>query len=576
MKKLILLFYCSIIAPLSLFAEVDLKTGDFYTNYKDLNYEPLKGIVLERSYNSASVTTGLFGYGWTSPYETKIYAIGDGNILIKEVGSTCQSCIENGSGNASIFIKEKGFFELFFIPSQPDQAKIDYAISQIIQMLIRDGKLDNTPIALGKKRRELAGSMSQRAAAWITYLEKGWLTNTTISTNNKWYSTNGELQNISFQENRFIRNYNNKSFETFNNKGTLLSKHDGNGKLIFEITYLMDKISEIKDGVGHLFKFQLNSKGLVSSIQIKNDKVSFEYNEQNALIKSIDIEKKARKYEYNQLNAIISIEFEKEKILIEYDPRTNRVIKFTDLDEGEINESKKYQYNKILKDDGSIDPYRFLTLTTIKDYDGKEVENSNEYELKEILGRPYTYKTIVTKNGIKTETIFTECGCGPLSIKRGYRYATFKYDGKSRMIEKESDNFILKATYHPELDKITRVEKKDKKSTETEVTDYAYTPHGDVTKVSSKTITIELFYNEKYLITKMISDEGTLTFVYNAIGKPIEINMANEGSITVKYDEKGAIEKVESSKGHTMAIKVTQAFQKLLTVTKPDGFNYNL
>ncbi|RZL31301.1 MAG: hypothetical protein EOO96_16395, partial [Pedobacter sp.] len=115
MKKILLLFICTLIIPTWLLADVDLKTGDFHTNYKDIDYSALSGIVLERNFNSASVTTGLFGYGWTSPYETKIYPIGDGNILIKEVGSTCQSCIENGSGNSSIFIKEKGFFELFFL-----------------------------------------------------------------------------------------------------------------------------------------------------------------------------------------------------------------------------------------------------------------------------------------------------------------------------------------------------------------------------------------------------------------------------------------------------------------------------
>ncbi len=576
MKKLLLLFYCALIAPLSLLAEVDLKTGDFHTNFKDINYESLKGIILERSYNSASVTTGLFGYGWTTPFETKVYAIGDGNLLIKEVGSTCQTCIENGSGNSSIFIKEKGFFELFFIPAQQDQVKIDQSIAQIIQLLIKDGQLENTPVELAKKRKELAGSMSKRAAYWVTYLEKGWLTPITLTAGNKWYSTNGELQNIEFKDHLFIRNYNNKSKESFNDKGILLNKFDEKGKLTYEISYVNGKISEVKDGVGHVFKFFLNEKGLVTAIQTKADKVSFEYSAKNALIKSTDVEKKVRKYLYDERNTMTSIEFEKEKLLVEYDPRTNRVIKVTEYDEGEVQDYKKYDYNKILKDDGSVDPYRFITLTKTLGYDGKEIENSNEYELKEILGRPYTYKTIVIKNGIKTETVFTECGCGPLSITRGYRFATFKYDGKSRMIEKEGADYILKATYNDDFNKITKIERKEKGSGETEVTNFVYTANGDVTRVTSKTITIELLYNEKNLISKMVGAEGILTFVYNDIGKPIEINMANEGSITVKYDEKGEIEKVESSQGSKMALKVTQAFQNLLTVVKPAGFNYNL
>ena len=576
MKKILLLFICTLIIPTWLLADVDLKTGDFHTNYKDIDYSALSGIILERNFNSASVTTGLFGYGWTSPYETKIYPIGDGNILIKEVGSTCQSCIENGSGNSSIFIKEKGFFELFFLPVQADQSKIDNAISQIVQMLIRDKKIENTPLEIAKKKRELSASMSQRAALWITYLEKGWLSNTAIADGKKWYSSNGELQNIEFKNDFFIRNYNNKSVERFNAKGVLLDKHDDKGKLVYQVIYVDEKINQIIDGMGHTFNFKLNDKGLVSAIKTKNEQVTFDYDDKNALIKSVGTDKQTRKYIYDVNKKMIGIEFGDIKTKVEYDPRNGRVISVTDSDGPGSVSTKKYTYNKILKDDGSVDPNKFITITTLKNYDDAEVENSNQFELKEILGRPYTYKTIVNKNGIKTETVFTECGCGPLSITRGTRYASFKYDGKSRMIEKEGRDYLLKATYNEEFDKITRIERKEKSSGNVEVTDFSYTEFGDVSKVQSKTIAVELSYNDDRKISKMISDQSILTFVYNKIGKPIEINMENVGSINVKYDEKGEIEKVESSAGHQMALKVTQAFQNLLTVIKPEGFNYNL
>ncbi len=190
MKKILLLSVL-IFTALAGFADVDLKTGDFHVTYKDVDLSERKGASIERMYNSASRTVGLFGYGWTSIYETRLYVIGDGNILVKEMGSGCATCAANGSGNASILIREKGFFELFFTPASPDQARIDKTVGQIVQMLIRDRRLDNTPVEIAKKRRELLTSMSLRAAEWVTYTDKGWLSNEAPAPDSKWFSTNG-------------------------------------------------------------------------------------------------------------------------------------------------------------------------------------------------------------------------------------------------------------------------------------------------------------------------------------------------------------------------------------------------
>jgi len=60
-----------------------------------------------------------------------------------------------------------------------------------------------------------------------------------------------------------------------------------------------------------------------------------------------------------------------------------------------------------------------------------------------------------------------------------------------------------------------------------------------------------------------------LFFKYNEIGKPIKITMEGVGEINVTYDDEGEIEKVESESGNKMALKVTMAFQNLLSIVKP-------
>ncbi|EMR02169.1 DUF6531 domain-containing protein [Cesiribacter andamanensis] len=575
MKRSLLFLLLCISLSTPLLGDVDLKTGDFYISYTDLDFTAIKGIALERTYNSASTTTGLFGRGWTSVYETRLYVIGDGNLLIREVGSSCKTCAENGSGNASILIRERGLFELFFTPSAPNQARIDAAVAQLIPLLIRDRRLENTPLAIATKRKELLASMSQRAAAWITYTEKGWLAPAQAPQNTSWFSTNGELQNIARTAEGFTRTYNNGSLERFDAQGLLLNKYDDKGKLAFEITYSAGKISQILDGVGTLFRFELNAQGLVSTVEAKGETIRYRYNEHHCLLESTGTDKQKRHYAYNSQHMLERIAQADETISITYDPRSQRVSQVSEADEEGLQKLDRFSYTKLLKEDGSVDPYRFATfkITGMDEY----IDSTyNEYELREILGRPYTYRTLIRQSYATTETIFTECGCGPLSIKRGQKWATFAYDGKSRMILKENNEYILRAAYNDELGKITRVERTDKYSGKITISEFDYSPQGDVVEMRSEELTIRLAYDEHRKIIKMESPSATLYFAYNSIQKPSKIRMEGGGQINVTYDERGEIEKVDSPDGHSMALKVTQAFQNLLTVAKPQGFDYKL
>ena len=86
-----------------------------------------------------------------------------------------------------------------------------------------------------------------------------------------------------------------------------------------------------------------------------------------------------------------------------------------------------------------------------------------------------------------------------------------------------------------------------------------------------------MVYDRKSRITKMVDrdqkgkKQKVLSFIYNAMDKPVEIKMEKVGKINVKYDNNGGIQKVESKQGHQMALKVTRAFQNLLAIVKPAG-----
>jgi YD repeat-containing protein len=113
-------------------------------------------------------------------------------------------------------------------------------------------------------------------------------------------------------------------------------------------------------------------------------------------------------------------------------------------------------------------------------------------------------------------------------------------------------------------------------------TNFEYDGKGNLVKAANNLgKTVFLIYDTKGKISKMVDQESAksrrvLAFKYNALGKPVEIEMEQVGKINVAYDNYGEIKKVESSAGHKMALQVTQAFQNLLTIVKPAGVNLNM
>jgi len=221
----------------------------------------------------------------------------------------------------------------------------------------------------------------------------------------------------------------------------------------------------------------------------------------------------------------------------------------------------------------------YWTLVTKKGFDSKPVTNRYEYEIKtKPDGARYTYRILTEINGIKTETIYSEC-CGlPLKIARGKHVTNFEYNDKGLLTKKNSTKGdFINIKYHKELNKISEVQNNKG------WTKFEYDNKGNLKKaLNSAQKAVLLIYDRNGKITKMVDKDSktgktrTLLFTYNALGKPVEIQMEKVGKINVAYDNYGEIKRVESKAGHKMALQVTQAFQNLLTIVKPAGVNLNM
>jgi RHS repeat-associated protein len=83
---------------------VNCASGDFWHTFTDASipgYGP--GLDLTRTYNSLNASAeGIFGYGWTTSYESHLTVNGDGSITITEADGSQVTAEPNGSGGFNV------------------------------------------------------------------------------------------------------------------------------------------------------------------------------------------------------------------------------------------------------------------------------------------------------------------------------------------------------------------------------------------------------------------------------------------------------------------------------------------
>lgn len=542
MKLLKLLLLC-LLLPATLFAGVNLKNGNFYISYTDI-IVPGGGHDLKvvRTYNSRATEKGWFGFGWGSDYETYLTVSADGSVVVHE----------NGSGALTRFT--------------PKAAVDPAAAAEKIIDAMRKKTTVSDKVAANLKKK-LMGDAEIRQAYARKFDVKAKLAAGTIL-----YSNTRGLQQVHKTKKGFKRVYNDGKTEFFNGSGKLTKIKDKNG---YTVSFQYEKggvLKSIKDSQAKQLFFAWYPDGKIKEVWSVGDKKVFYKYKGDDLIETKDIAGNIFKYNYDGQHNMVGIDYaDGSKKTINYDKKTQFVTEIVDRNK----ESTKYEYGANPKNPD----FHYWTVVTKKTPNGKAAKNKYEYEIKTRPdGSQYTYRILTEINGFKTETIYSECCSLPLKITRGNHVTTFEYNKKGLLTSKTSTKGdFVKLEYHKKFNKITRVVNNKG------WTNFEYDKKGNLSKATNaKGKSVLLIYDRKGRITKMVDyDKGTkkkrtLTFKYNALGKPIEIAMSKVGKINVAYDNYGEIKKVESKSGHKMALQVTQAFQSLLSIVKPAGVNLNM
>lgn len=529
--------------PMMAFGGVNLKNGNFYITYTDI-IAPGGDHDLEvtRTYNSKSTDNGWFGFGWGSLYETKLMVSADGSVVV----------MENGSGAQTRFVPKEAI-------------NVEISSKKIIEAMKKKEPVSDVMVQSLMKRLNNDAELRQ-------FYSKKYNIETSLPDGTTLYSNDRGIQTLVKEKTGYKRTSSDGKVDFFDNAGKLTKISDKNGYSI-SFEYKADQLFAIKDTQAKQILFEWYPDGKIKTASFAGDKkASYVYDTKGNLSQSTDVAGNTYKYDYDSNHNLTAITYiDTTKMQVKYDKNSFA----TEVIERN-GESTKYKYENNPKNPD----FHYWTTVTKKPVDGPESTSRYEYEIKtKPDGQQYTYRIATDVDGIKTETIYSECCSLPLKITRGKEVTTFEYNAKGLLTKKTSTRGeYVELSYDDKINKITRVVNNDG------WTNFQYDKGGNLAKaVNSSGKSVLLIYDRAGKITKMIDQEKddaktrrTLSFKYNSLGKPVEIEMENVGIINVAYDNYGEIKKVESKAGAKMALQVTQAFQSLLSIVKPAGVNLNM
>lgn len=533
-----------VLMPTLAMGGVNLKNGNFYISYTDI-IVPGGGqdLSIVRTYNSKSTEKGWFGFGWGSEFETFLKVSADGSV----------SVYENGAGSVTRFTPK-------------EEVNVEAAADKIIEAMRKRSTLSDRVAADFKTKfinnAELRTAYARKFDVAVN-----------LAAGTELFSNNRGIQKLKKTSDGFVRSYNDGKQEYFNSDGKLVRIQDKNGYKV-DLNYDKDgHVASIKDSSAKQLHFEWYSDGHIKHISSTGDrKASYKYQNGN-LVESTDIGGNTFKFDYDTNHNMTSVGYKDgSKMVVKYTPQTQFVAEVIERDGA----STKYDYGSNPKNPDN----HYWTTVTKKAANEKPVENRYEYEIKvKPDGSQYTYRILTVVNGVKTETIYSECCSLPLKITRGNHTTNFEYNAKGLLTKKSSSKGeLVELEYHPQFNKITKVSNGNN-----QFTVFEYDGRGNLKKArNSEGKSVLLIYDGSGKIMSMLDkDEKTnktrkLSFDYNAQNKPVKISMENVGTINVEYDNYGEIKRVESKAGHKMALQVTQAFQSLLAIVKPAGVNLNM
>ena len=501
MKKIIIAIAIMLV-PLSGFSTLWLLNGNFSLSYTDINEG--NDFELGRFYNSVSFAKGIFGYGWGTHFETKLYVADGPFVMVEEVP---------GGGRHHYIDKDS------------------YTMSQLADRYLKSTNAAKN----GKDYVIKLKSTLLKEPAFLFEYARGYKMFGKVKDGSVLICVERAGETLKKVKGGYIRYGADGVVDEFDQYGKITRRTMSTGRGFVFSYYANGRLQAIRDSLGRNMTFFFNDKGLVERIALYNDKaVSYSYDSNDNLIQSTDANGKTYQYKYDSYHRIIEVALpagdagpKATKWFIGYDTETGKVVYQKTPQGGEI--FTEYASDK------SKDQY-YDSVSIIKKF-GNEV-NPEKYEFwkrPNAEGSLYTYKTRQKIGKNEKMVTYTMCCGTPLVVNENGKVTRFEYNKEGRLKKKVfSDGRIVEVKYD------------DKRRVSSIVNNgepylYKYNDRDQVTMTASRDLKFKLDYDGNGNVSKILDNKGnSFSFKYNENGRMNDIT-SKDSEIRVVYAANGTM-----------------------------------
>lgn len=531
-------------------AVVDMKNANYADTWLDLTI-PSAGFDLkvQRTYNSRSLFSGIFGFGWCSDFETKLDTTPEGNLLLTECGAGSQ---------------------ISFYPSSFDGTPINALVDQI--MTKARAKNKNQSASYFAKLREqlrnddvVRGKWAEEVGVRPKAVKEGTI-----------YRANGsDVEKLKFDGKFYERQLADGTKQKFTKDGKLAFVYDRNGNFI-KFVYQNDLLKEVVDNNARKLTFTYQTNKRLKEINGPNSlKASYAFKGED-LTSITNAWGNAYTYQYDSGHNLTKISFpDKTAKLITYDQNKDWVTSFKERNGCE----EKYQYEL-----SRNDPTNQYSASAVRRCGGKVTAQSGHefWHRTREDGKKYLHRVKTTGKDDLDVTYHAVHG-KPTSIKKDGVLTYFEYFENGLLRQKKSDGLVQDFKYQNDFQKVSEVNSKYLDSKGKPVRDsktmFQYDKRGNLTLASnSDGQKITLKYDDKGRIASLTDQALKEVLIKYDLktGKPSQITRPSVGSIVVQYGSNGEMKKAESKDGNMVAMQVASTFNNLLEIIGPATSELNL
>jgi YD repeat-containing protein len=546
----------SFLLAVSANAVVDMKTANFAETWVDL-IAPGSGYDLrvQRTYNSRTIYSGMFGFGWCSDFESRVEVTPEGNMKV----------IECGAGA-----------EVIFTPKKFDSKKVDTTVVAIIAEVKK-----RNPGMSAKSLTDLEKDLKDDDYFREEFARRIGIKGN-VSKDTVYYANGRENETLVRQQESFKRTLADGTYQLYNLNGRLTAMFDRSGNSL-KLVYDKDRLTGVVDNNGRrlTFIYETNTKK-VKRITGPNELVAEYSIKGEDLLEATNAWKKKYKYSYDDLHNMTKI--------AQPDGKTKSIAYNQDKDwvTGFTNEKgcvEKYDY-KVNSDDPKNHYWSTVTKTC-----GDKVTNRSQYEFfhrSRLDGTGiFLYRVKSDVNGLITDMVYHEVFGKPVLVSRGTMKTEYTYFDSGMVKQKKETGRTTTFEYKNACGKPSKVDVeffdpsgKDKKASRKVATTFQYDGKKCVLTYAENTDgqTVKLQYDARGRISVIEDQSKKLVKIKyeERFGKPEVVTRPGLGTIKVSYKNDGEIAGVDSKEGPRVAVQVASIFNNLLDIIAPAQSETNL